>query len=164
MDSFLSVQPGLLFWSVINFLFFLLALYFIGGKNFIKNITDRENLIQNALDSAEEKKATMERLVKENEHKLLEAQKTIDDMLKKAKEQSVLQAQQIIDEAKKQKESIINDAIAEIERNKKAALMELQRGVADMVMSATEIIIEEKLDQEKDKQLIEKYLKEISVN
>ena len=160
----LNVQPGLLFWSIINFLFFLVALYFIGGKKFIRNITDRENLIQYALDSAEENKAKMERLVKENEQKLLEAQNTIDDMLKKAKEQSVLQSQQIIDEAKKQKESIINDATAEIERNKKAALMELRRGVADMVMSATEIIIEEKLDQEKDKQLIEKYLNEFSVN
>ena len=164
MDSLLNVEPGLLFWSIVNFLFFLLVLYLIGAKNFIKNITNRENLIQNALDSAEEKKATMERLVKENEQKLLEAQKTIDDMLKKAKEQSAIQGQQIIDEAKKQKESIINDATAEIEINKKAALMELRRDVAGMVMSATEIIIEEKLDKEKDKQLIEKHLNEISVN
>ena len=164
MDSFLSVEPGLLFWSTVNFLLFLVVLYFIGGKKFIKNINDRENLIQNALDTAEEKKATMERLVKEHEQKMFESQNTIDEAIKKAKEQSLLQAQQIIDEAKKQKESLINDAKVEIERNKKAALQEIRREVAEMVVFATEKIIVEKLDKEKDKQLINRYLEEISIN
>ena len=164
MDSFLSVQPGLLFWSIINFLFFLVALYFIGGKNFIKNINDRENLIQNAINSAEEKKATMERLIKENEQKMLEAQKTIDEATKKAKELAANHAEQIVAEAKKQKENIINDATAEIERSKKAALLEIRSEIADMIMSATEKIIVEKLDQEKDTILINKYLEEISKN
>ena len=42
----LSVKPGLLFWSIINFIFFLVALYFIGGKKFIQNIVNREKYIQ----------------------------------------------------------------------------------------------------------------------
>jgi len=158
MDSFLSVQPGLLFWSIINFLFFLVVLYFIGGKNFIKNIIERENLIQSALDSSNENKTIIEQLVKENEQKMFEAQKTIDEAMKNAKEQSLLQAQQIIDDAKKQKEIIINDATAEIERNKKAALQAIRLEAADMIISATEKIIVEKLDKEKDKKIIEKYI------
>lgn len=162
--DFLSVQPGLLFWSIINFLFFLVALYFIGGKTFIKNINDRESLIQNALSQADEKKETMERLANEHAQKMLEAQNIIDETIKKAKEQSLLQAQQIIDEAKKQKENIINDATAEIERNKKVALQTIKTEVADLVMSATEKIIENKLDKEKDKELINKYLEELSKN
>jgi len=162
--DFLSVQPGLLFWSIINFLFFLVALYFIGAKSFIKNINDRESLIQSALSQADEKKETMERLANEHAQKMLEAQNVIDETLKKAKEQSLLQAQQIIDEAKKQKENIINDATAEIERNKKVALQTIKMEVADLVMSATEKIIENKLDKEKDKELIDKYLLELSKN
>ena len=162
--DFLSVQPGLLFWSIINFLFFLVALYFIGAKSFIKNINDRESLIQSALSQADEKKETMERLANEHAQKMLEAQNVIDETLKKAKEQSLLQAQQIIDEAKKQKENIINYATAEIERNKKVALQTIKMEVADLVMSATEKIIENKLDKEKDKELIDKYLLELSKN
>ncbi|MCL2039575.1 MAG: F0F1 ATP synthase subunit B [Bacteroidetes bacterium] len=162
--DFLSVQPGLLFWSIINFLFFLVVLYFIGGKNFIKNINERESLIQSALSQADEKKETMERLANEHAQKMLEAQNVIDETIKKAKEQSLLQAQQIIDEAKKQKENIINDATAEIERNKKVALQSIKTEVADLVMSATEKIIENKLDKEKDKELIDKYLVALSKN
>ena len=162
--DFLSVQPGLLFWSIINFLFFLVALYFIGGKNFIKNITNREKLIQDAINSAEENKAKVELLVKENEQKMLETQKMIAEETKKAKEQSDIQAEKIIAEAKKQKENIINDAVAEIEQNKKAALQAIRLEVADMVIYATEKIIAEKLDKDKDKQLIDKYLVELSKN
>ena len=162
--DFLSVQPGLLFWSIINFLFFLVALYFIGGKNFIKNINDRENLIKSALTQADEKKETMERLANEHAQKMFEAQSIIDETIKKAKEQSLLQAQQIIDEAKKQKENIINDATAEIERNKKIVLQKIKTEVVDLVISATEKIIENKLDKEKDKELIDKYLAEFPKN
>jgi F-type H+-transporting ATPase subunit b len=164
MDSFLSVQPGLLFWSIINFIFFLVVLYFLGGKNFIKNINDREKLIQDTLLSAEEKKTTIEHLVKENEQKMLEAQRTIDESMKQAKEQSLVLSQKIIDDAKKQKENIINNAVVEIEKSKKAALQEIRFELADIIMSATEKVIEEKLDKEKDRQLIDKHLDRLSQN
>jgi F0F1-type ATP synthase membrane subunit b/b' len=78
MDSFLSIKPGLLVWSVINFLFFLLALYFIGGKKFIKNIKDREELIKQAIDAAEVRKFSIQKLAEENDQKLKETIKIID--------------------------------------------------------------------------------------
>ena len=164
MDSFLSVQPGLLIWSTINFLLFLVVLYLIGGKNFIRNITNREHLIQDAINTAESQKTAMERLVAENEQKMLDAQKNVNEALRHAREQAQLQAELIINEAKQSGQNIVNEAKAEIERNKKLALQEIRSEVADLVMFATEKIIEEKLDQEKDKVLINKYLDQIQIN
>jgi len=83
--DFLSVKPGLLFWSIINFLAFLVVLYFIGAKSFIKNIINRENFIKQSLDSAEKNKLATEQIRKEMEQKMAEAQKGIDETFKKSK-------------------------------------------------------------------------------
>lgn len=164
MDSFLSVQPGLLVWSIINFILFLLVLYLIGGKSFIKNIINRESYIQEAINSAESQKQTMEQLIAANEKKLLEAQKNIDELVRKAKDEAQIQAQQIIDEAKKSRDTIVGDAKSEIERNKKLAIQEIRSEVAELVVIATEKLLNEKLDKDKDKALINTYLHNMSKN
>lgn len=143
---------------------FLAVLYLIGGKSFIKNIINRENYIQEAINSAESQKQTMEQLVAENEKKLLEAQKNIDELVRQAKDEAQSQAQQIINEAKKSRDTIVSDAKAEIERNKKLAIQEIRTEVAELVIIATEKILDEKLDKDKDKVLINKYLHQISNN
>jgi F-type H+-transporting ATPase subunit b len=158
MDSFLSINPGLIFWSIINFLFFLLALYLIGGKRFVQNINNREELIQKSIDEAEAQKNAMQKLVEENERKLREAHSAIDEEIKRAKDAAETQGQAIIAEAKKQKESILKDAQAEIQRSQAAAMNEIRSQVADIVVNATEKIINEKLDAEKDQKLVNTYI------
>ena len=164
MDSFLSVKPGLLFWSIVNFLFFLVALYLIGGKKFINNIREREDLIKQALDAAETRKFAIQRLAEENERKLKETSNIIDEAMKKAKEHSEVQAQIIIEEAQKNRDYILKEAAAEIERSKQAAINEIRNEVADLVISSTEKLLEEKLDAERDKKLVDLYIDRLPVN
>ena len=164
MDSFLDVSPGLLFWSIINFLFFLVALYFIGGKKFINNIKEREELIKQALDAAEVRKFAIQRLAEENEKKMKETSNIIDEAMKKAKEHSEIQAQIIIEEAQKSRDHILNEAKAEIERSKQAAISQIHNDVADLIISSTERLLEEKLDDAKDRQLVELYINKLPKN
>ncbi|MDR0928008.1 MAG: F0F1 ATP synthase subunit B [Ignavibacteria bacterium] len=164
MSSFLSVDPGLLIWSIINFLFFLVGLYLIGAKGFFQNIRDRESLIQNSIDTAESQQLAMQRLVEENEQKMREANARIDEAIKAAKVRADEQAQKILADAQASKERILNDAVLEIERSKKAAIKEIRLQVADVVVSATEKILEEKLDSEKDRRLVDTYINQFSMN
>jgi len=158
------VKPGLLFWSIVNFLFFLVALYLIGGKKFINNIREREDLIKQALDAAETRKFAIQRLAEENERKLKETSNIIDEAMKKAKEHSEVQAQIIIEEAQKNRDYILKEAAAEIERSKQAAINEIRNEVADLVISSTEKLLEEKLDAERDKKLVDLYIDRLPVN
>lgn len=164
MDSFLSVKPGLLFWSIINFVFFLIALYFIGGKKFIQNIRERENLIQQALDAAEVRKFSLQRLAEENEKKLKETSNIIDEAMKKAKEHSEVQAQIIIEEAQKNRDYILKEAMSEIERSKQVAISQIRNEVADLIVNSTEKILLEKLDEEQDRKLINTYIDQLPKN
>jgi F-type H+-transporting ATPase subunit b len=162
--DFLSVKPGLLFWSIIIFLAFLVVLYFIGAKSFIKNIINRENFIKQSLDTAEKNKLATEQIRKEIEQKMAEAQKVIDETFKKAKEDAVSQATTIIDTAKKERERILNEATSEIERSKQNAIYQIRSEIADLVVSSTEKIIGEKLNTESDKKIIDLYINQLPKN
>ena len=162
--DFLSVQPGLVFWSIVNFLFFLLALYLIGAKRFIGNITDRERIIQDAIDTAESQKNAIKMLVAENEQKIADSQKSLNEAMSKIITEAQQQAATIIENAKTDKTKIINDAVITIELNKQNAIKEIRTEVADLVVYATEKVLQEKLDADKDRTLIEKHIKQLSKN
>ncbi len=160
--DFLSVKPGLVFWSIVNFLFFLAALYLIGGKNFIKNILQREEFIKDSIEEAERAQLKAKNINSENEIKLRDTYKTVDEMLQKGKQQAEAQAHIIIAEAEKNRNVILRQANEEIERNKIAAIKEIRSEVADLVIGATEKVLGDKLTTEKDTEIIENYIKELA--
>lgn len=161
MDSFLSVKPGLLFWSVVNFIFFLVALYFIGGRNFIKNIIKREELIKESLEMAERAQLEAKHIMEDSEEKMKNAFRTVDDLIKKGKEQAEAQAYVIIEQAEKNRNTILRQASEEIERSKQNAIKEIRVEVADLVIGVAEKVLNEKLDAEKDRALIKTFIDSI---
>jgi F-type H+-transporting ATPase subunit b len=84
--------------------------------------------------------------------------------MKKAKEHSEVQAQIIIEEAQKNRDTILKEAAAEIERNKQSLIDEIRGEVTNLIVASTEKIINEKLDAEKDKQIINMYVEKLSKN
>jgi F-type H+-transporting ATPase subunit b len=79
-------EIGLIFWHTVSFLILLFLLTKFAWKPVLKAIKDREDNIQNALDSAEKAKLEMARLTNENEQLLKEARQERDVILKEAKE------------------------------------------------------------------------------
>lgn len=162
--DFLSLKPGLFFWSVINFLSFLVVLYLIGAKNFIRNIKNREDFIKESIETAEQNKLATQRIRRESGQRMIDAQKVIDETIKKAHKDAELQAASIVEAAKKERERILNEATAEIERSKQKAIKEIRSEIASLVVSSTEKIIGEKLNTESDKKIIDLCINQLPKN
>ena len=71
---------------------------------------------------------------------------------------------QMLKESKDEAKKIIDNATEEIERKKNAAFEELKNQIAEISLTAAEKIMRESLDKEKNKQIVNEYLKEISKN
>ena len=54
MDSLLSIKPGLVFWSLVNFLIFLFLLLKFGAKPIANALKAREEKINGEIAAAEE--------------------------------------------------------------------------------------------------------------
>ncbi|MCH8318323.1 MAG: F0F1 ATP synthase subunit B [Bacteroidetes bacterium] len=161
------LQPefGLIFWTLLVFLIVLFLLTKFAWKPITKALKEREDSIEESLNSAEKAREEMAKLKAENEKLLAEAIVERDKMFKEAREAS----SRIIDEAKEKASQegakLIENAKEVINNEKQAALAEVKNQVASLSIQIAEKLLRKKLsDIEVQKELIDDLIKDISVN
>jgi F-type H+-transporting ATPase subunit b len=161
----LTPGSGLLFWQIVVFgsLLFLLKKFAWGP--ILQSLRIREESIQEALDAAKEAKAEMAQLHSENEILLNKAREERDKMLKDAATVANNLKEVAKTEAHEIGEKLITDAKSEIESEKNAALTEVKNQVITLSVEIAEKLLRQSLGDEKaQKVLVEKYLKDKSLN
>lgn len=164
MEGIMNIDPGLVFWTLVNFGIFLFILIKIGAKPMIKALNQRENTIKETIENAEIKYKEAQQFLEESKQKLSEAQKDMMVEIDKGKEQAEKIINKALQEAEAVKKQKIEDTLKEIDRNKEIAIKELRTEVADLVVQATEKILDESLDKDKHYKLIEKYIDQLPKN
>jgi F-type H+-transporting ATPase subunit b len=156
---------GLVFWTLIAFLFLLLLLKKFAWKPILTAIHDREQFIDEALNKAELAKKEMIRLTAQNDDLLKQARAERDLILKEAKTLK----DNIVNEAKNQAHveggKLIEKAKIEIENQKKAALTELKNQVSTLSLDIAERVLRNQLqDKTKQQELVSSLLKDVKLN
>ena len=161
------VQPafGLVFWMLVSFLIVLFILGKFAWKPILKALKERETSIEDALRSADKAREAMENLKADNEKLLSEARAERERMLREARDTK----DAIINEAKgkatTEANRLLQMAREAINNEKLAAITELKNQVATLSIEIAEKILREQLkDSAKQKELAEKYLKEVKMN
>jgi F-type H+-transporting ATPase subunit b len=161
------VKPGLglIFWMTITFSIVLFLLSKFAWKPILNSIREREDSINNALNSAEEARKQMDALKSDNEKLLNQARAERDLMLKEANEMK----ENIIAQAKKSAEEeghkIIVKANASIESAKINAMNELKTQVAVLSVDLAEKVLRKKMeDRAQQESFVNENLKSITLN
>ncbi len=161
------VKPefGLIFWMCISFGIIVFILKKFAWTPILNMLTERENSIQNALDSAERAKEEMKALQSNNERILSEAKAERDLLLKDAREireKMIAEAKGI---ASKEGERLLKSARENIQNEKMAAITELKNQVASLSIDIAEKILKSELSSdEKQKSLVNTLLKDVNLN
>ncbi|MGB9851633.1 MAG: F0F1 ATP synthase subunit B [Candidatus Kapaibacteriota bacterium] len=164
MDSLLNVNPGLMIWTILNFLIFLFLLVKFGAKPISNALKSREEYIEQNIKNAEKIHQDAQKLLAETQQKLKEAQNEMINIVQKGKQQAeelLRRAQEDAEQIRKEK---LEEATREINRSKEAALYELRKEVAGLVIYATEKLLNEKLDERKHIEIINSYIDKIPKN
>ncbi|MCE5305807.1 MAG: F0F1 ATP synthase subunit B [Chloroherpetonaceae bacterium] len=164
MDKLLSVDPGLMIWSIVNFLLFLLILVKFGYKPIAKALHTREESINNAIKGADDANQRANELVAATEQKLADATKEMNLLIAKGRESANEIIQKARDEAEKIRQEKIEQSVREITLAQEKAFKELKKEIGSIVVQATEKILEEKLNPDTDYKLIESYIQKLSKN
>jgi F-type H+-transporting ATPase subunit b len=156
---------GLVFWTLIAFLFLLLLLRKLAWKPIMGAIHDREQYIDEALNKAELAKKEMARLTAQNEDLMLQARAERDIILKEAKTLK----DSILNEAKAQAQAegskMLEKAKIEIANQKKAALAEMKSQVSTLSIEIAERVLRGQLqDKAKQQELVAGLLKDVELN
>lgn len=156
---------GLFFWVAIIFAILIFLMRKFAWKPILEALNDREEGISSALEAAEKAKKELEALNADNERILKEARAERDSMLKDAREIKEKILTDAKDEANEQAEIIITNAKEAIAIEKQAALAELKSQIAGISIKIAKKVINSELASEKNQlELVEKSLKEVTLN
>ncbi|MEX0811610.1 MAG: F0F1 ATP synthase subunit B [Chitinophagales bacterium] len=156
---------GLVFWTTVVFILLLIVLRVFAWKPILKAVEEREESIENALKSAEQAKAEMEKLNAKNETILAEAREDKTRMIQEAK----AAGEKIISEAKEkaslESQRNIENAKREIENQKDAAKAELKKEVGTMALEIAEKLLRKELENKgAQEELASKLVEDFKLN
>jgi F-type H+-transporting ATPase subunit b len=161
------VQPGLglIVWTSLTFLILLFLLGKFAWKPILNAVKEREESIENALNSAAKAREEMQQLKSDNEKILIEARQERDTMLKEARQMK----DEIINEAKgkatEESQRLIVQAREQIENEKMRAVTDLKNVVGKMSIEIAEkLLLEELSNKEKQEELIQNQLNDFKLN
>lgn len=156
---------GLVFWTSLTFLILLVILKKVAWKPILNAVKEREESIENALQAADKAKQEMASLQASNEALLKEAREERDNLLKEAKDVRDNLIAEAKVKAKEEADKIMSSARESIETEKNAAMAEIRNQVAELSLAVAEKILRENLSSdEKQKDLVNKYIDEINLN
>lgn len=156
-----DINTGLSFWTLVVFgiLVFILGKYAWGP--ILAAVDAREKGIQSALDEAADRNEEASKLLAEHKEQLADARRQANELLAEGKTAGDNVRKEIEEKARAEGQAIIERARAEIQRERDAAIAELRKESVDLALAAATRLMQENLDQEKDRALVERYLTEM---
>jgi F-type H+-transporting ATPase subunit b len=100
-------------------------------------------------------------LLEEHKSQLADARRQSNDLIAEGKAAGESVRKDIEEKARAEAQAIVERARSEIERERDAALEMLRKESVELALAAASRLMSENLDQAKDRELVEKYLREL---
>jgi len=163
--SLASPAIGTVFWTTLIFLILLVLLWKYAWGPIMKAVNAREDMIHNALESAEKAREEMKVLQSDNEIILRKAREERDKILRDARVAYERMMTEAKEKSQSESDAMVRRARDLIEREKVTAITEVKREVARLAIEVASKVVGETLKSDTEQQkLIERYIKEVESN
>lgn len=157
----MDLNPSIVIATIINFIILLAVLkHFFFGK--VKAIIDeRESLINEQLDNAEDEQEKSRMLAIENERMLKSAREEGKKITEREKQKAEKIYEEIVADAHKEATIILERAKIEINREKEKVEYELKKQAIELAIELSKKVIEKNIDEEKNRELIGDFISKV---
>jgi len=161
----ITPEIGLIVWQTVVFVILLLVLAKFAWKPILNIVQDREDSINESLESAEKARLEMENLKANNEKLLKEAREERDAMIKEARKIKEGMIAEASTEAEEKASAIIARAQESIEAEKQSAMAEIKAQVANLSIEIAEKVVQKELNNKEDQmKLVDGMLDNVKLN
>lgn len=158
----LAINPGLIIWTFIIFLLLLVILGKVAWKPLLASLKTREQAIADSLSRAEQARTDAERLIEENKKERAKAEEEVQIALREGRLYAEQMRRDLVEKAKEEAARMLTQARAEIERDTQHALRQLRAEVSDLAIQATSKLLDENMDEARNRKVIEKMIADLS--
>lgn len=154
----LSVDPGLMIWTVFVFLVLLLILKRFAYPALLAAVEAREKALEEQIEAAERARAEAEAILAEHKKLLAEGRTSAHQLLVEARTTAEKERALALEKTKAEQEELLARARREIAAERDSAVAELRREAVDLSLAAASKLIEKRLDGETDRKLVQDFL------
>jgi F-type H+-transporting ATPase subunit b len=149
---------------MITFVLLVIVLGKFAWKPILQALHTREQEIADALKKAEEAKKDAERMMHENKIAIEKASADTARLIAEGRAMAEQLKSDIVAKANESAKKMLDQAKDEIVREKDSAMAQLRSEVADLSISVAEKILDESLDNAKQKKMVDKVLQQLQKN
>jgi F-type H+-transporting ATPase subunit b len=164
MPDFLKLDPGLVFWTLVNFGIFTFIIARFAWKPMREGMAARENAINENIRHAESANAEAQSILQEAKEKISGAQAEMMAIVRDGKSQAEAMVRKAAEEADVVKHQKLEEARREIDRQKDEAIAALRQEVSTLVVDAAEKLLGRAIQSDDQKRLVEDYVNDLSKN
>ena len=130
-------------------------------KPILDAVEAREKGIKSALDEAAQRNAEAAKLLDEHRAQIADARRQASELIAEGRAAGEGVRKSIEEKARVEAQAIVDRARSEIERERDAALQMLRKESVELALAAASRLMQQNLDQPKDRALVERYLSEL---
>ena len=159
----LGINLPTLLAQVVNFVILLGLLYLVAYKPILRMFDERARKIKESMEQTEVVKEQAAHAEEEVKKQLEIAGKEGQEVIGRAMRTGEEAGQKVQQEARQEGEALIEKARLEIQRERDEAIDELRQEFTDLTIEAAGKVIEQSLDKEAHRKLIDKVLEESTI-
>lgn len=157
----LGINAQLFVFQLLNFAIVAVILWFLILKPLTKKLEDRKKIINDSLDKAQEVETNLVMSQQKFQEKIDEAKVEANKIIEKAYADSEKLGEEMKNKAKKEIELLVDQAKRNIQIEKEETIQGLKNETVNLIMAVVEKVLNEKITDKKDRELIEDSLKNI---
>jgi len=157
----LSLQVNLMFWTLLIFV----ILYFILSKFAFGPITAaveaREKALEEAIEAAKRDREQAAKLLQEHQAQIDAARGEAQKIIAEGRTVGEKLRADMVEQTRKEQQDMLERARREIQSERDRAIAELRKEAVDLALAGASKVIEQNLESQKNRQLVESYLSSI---
>jgi len=161
-SQLITPDPGTVIWTVITFLCLAALLAKFAWKPLLATLEERERTIREALDQAQKARAEAEESLRRNQELLAQARRETELIIEQGKREAESLRAEILAQARKDAQDLVEQGKKQVQYEQKQAIEQLRGQVADLAIRAAERLIARSLDDAKQRELLDDYVRDLT--
>ena len=154
----LTVEFGLMFWTVLVFIALLVILKKFAWPALLGAVEAREKALEDQLAEAERLRVEAARLLAEHEKLVVEGKAQAHALLAEARTIAEKERALAMEKTRQEQEELLERARRDLMAERDRAIIELRREAVDLSLAAASKLIGERLTSDTDRKLVQEYL------
>jgi F-type H+-transporting ATPase subunit b len=158
---FMKPDTGLMFWTLIIFVILMFVLSRFAFGPLTRAVEARERSLQQAIDAARTDREAAAKLLQQHQAQIDAARDEAQKLIAEGRAVAEKMRSDLLDQTRKEQQDMLERARRDIETEKDKAIAQLRREAVELALAGASKVIEQNLESQKNRQLVESYLASI---